>query len=212
MTERDIEVIWMSALLTIFFLSFLFSVAGFSCVFFFFTSFNSSILLCPLRCCRVVMLKTAVYCNYVHSESLKNSPGTSTKLKLCYIVIYTFMHHNDTTSKTDAWRKTLEGRHRKTSFQIYLHLALFVRFACERMLETERKLYILTPLLWPSRCVLFSWCWGQLHRSFPRTPSVGCGLPLPHLVSTVWNYTGNCIGGFRGPSRLGVAFPTTSGL
>ena len=31
--------------------------------FFFFTSFHSSILLCPLRCCRVVMLKTAVYSN-----------------------------------------------------------------------------------------------------------------------------------------------------
>ena len=75
------------------------------------------------------------------------------------------------------------------------------------MLETERKLHILTPLLWPSRCVLFSWCWGplyrgfsegplgrvwpslphlvsnplgvcwQLHRGFPRSPSVGCGLP-----------------------------------
>ena len=27
----------------------------------------------------------------------------------CYIVIYTFMHHNNTTSKTDAWRKTQEG-------------------------------------------------------------------------------------------------------
>ena len=26
----------------------------------------------------------------------------------CCIVIYTFMHHNDTTSKTDAWRKTPE--------------------------------------------------------------------------------------------------------
>ena len=27
------------------------------------------------------------------------------------------------------------------------------RFACERMLETEHKLHILTPLLWPSPCV-----------------------------------------------------------
>ena len=49
------------------------------------------------------------------------------------------------------------------------------RVACERMLETEHKLHILTPLLWPSRCVLFSWCWGPLHRGFPRAPSVGCG-------------------------------------
>ena len=24
---------------------------------------------------------------------------------------------------------------------------------------------------------LFSWCWGQLHRGFSMSPSVGCGLP-----------------------------------
>ena len=42
------------------------------------------------------------------------------------------------------------------------------------MLETEHKLHILTPLLWPSRCVLFSWCWGPLHWGFPRAPSVRC--------------------------------------
>ena len=65
-------------------------------------------------------------------------------------------------------------------------------------------------------------CW-QLHRGFPRSPSVGCGLPyhiwsllpgsllatasgvfevplgrvwssLPHLVSTVWKSAGNCSG------------------
>ena len=138
------------------------------------------------------------------------------------------------------------------------------------MPETERKLHILTPLLWPSRCVILvlldaqpevlgstpsglfrgpprsgeafpttsglyclEVCW-QLHRGFPRSPSVGCGLPyhiwslalwesagncfggfsecplgqvwpsLPHLVSTVWKSAGNCIGGFRGPPRSGV--------
>ena len=89
----------------------------------------------------------------------------------------------------------------------------FERVACERMLETERKLHILTPLLWPSRCVFIVllmlgstpsglsegplglvWpsiphlvsnplrvCW-QLHRGFPRSPSVGCGLPY-HILS-----------------------------
>ena len=52
--------------------------------------------------------------------------------------------------------KMQEERHRKSSLQLYLPLALlqgFERLACERMLETERKLHILTPLLWPSRCV-----------------------------------------------------------
>ena len=78
-----------------------------------------------------------------------------------------------------------EGIHKKTSLEKYSPLTLlqgFERLACERMLETERKLHILTPLLWPSRCVLFSWCWGQLHRGFPRAPSVGCGLPY-HIWS-----------------------------
>ena len=170
--------------------------------------------------------------------------------------------------------KMQEGRRRKASLQICLPLTLFVRFekgysrfAWERVLETEHKLHILTPLLWPSRCVFLVllmlgstpsggserplgrvWlsiphlvsnflevCW-QLHRGFPRTPLVGCGLPyhiwsllsgillatpsgvsedpfgrvwssLPHLVSTVWNSTGNSIGGFRDP-----LFLTTSGL
>ena len=199
-------------------------------------------------------------------------------------------------------------RFKKTSLTIFLPLTLLQasrkgcwRVACERMLETEHKLHILTPLLWPSRCVLFSWCWGPLHRSlpkalsdgcgfhyhiwsllsgtllitasgvsevplgrvwpslphlvsnplgvcwhlhrgFPRSPSVGCGLPyhissltlwesagdfirgfpsapsvgcgLPYHISslTLWESAGNCIRGFRGPSRSGVAFPTTSGL
>ncbi len=94
--------------------------------------------------------------------------------------------HSDTTIKRKkdyaGTIKMQEGRNKKTSLEKYSPLSLFVRFAFERMLETEHKLHILTPLLWPSRCVLFSWCWGPLHQGFPRTP------------------------------RSGVAFPTTSGL
>ena len=44
----------------------------------------------------------------------------------CYIVIYTFMHHNDTTSKTDAWRKKPEGRHRKISLTTF-----YLSFYCK---------------------------------------------------------------------------------
>ena len=170
-------------------------------------------------------------------------------------LLYSYLHvhsasqrHNIKDRRRNEGRmiKTHEGRHVKENagsfFTTYLPLTLlqgFERLACERMLETERKLHILTPLLWPSRCVLFSWCWGPLHRGFPSAPSVGCGLPLPHLVSnplgvcwqllrgvarspsvgcglpyhisslTLWESTGNCIGGFRGPPRSGVAFPTT---
>ena len=82
------------------------------------------------------------------------------------------------------------------------------RFACERVLETEHELHILTPLLWPSRCVFLvlldaqpevlgstAGCWLSLWHlisifSGPQTPSgVSEGplgrvwLSLPHLVS-----------------------------
>ena len=120
----------------------------------------------------------------------------------CYIVTYVDSHlhtctyicriiHNDTTTKTDAWRITQED-----FFNNILPLTLFVRFervvqgfACERVLETEHKLHILTPLLWPSRCVFLVLLDAQ-PEVLGSTPS----------------------GLFRGPPRSGVAFPTTSGL
>ncbi len=78
---------------------------------------------------------------------------------MCYIVIYRIIqHHNDTIIKTHEGRKTQEEdtgrndaglRRRKEDFFtiIFLPLTLFVRFAFERVLETEHKLHILTPLL-----------------------------------------------------------------
>ena len=75
------------------------------------------------------------------------------------------------------------------------------------MLETEHKLHILTPLLWPSHCVLFSWCWGPLHRGFSEGPLGRVWPSLPHLVSTVWNYTGNCIRGFLSAPSVGCGLP-----
>ena len=95
-------------------------------------------------------------------------------------------HHNDTTTKTQEGRHRKEDARRndrKTSLEKYIPLTLFVMFACERMLETEHKHHILTPLLWPSRCVLFSWCWGPLHWAF-RGPLGRVWPSLPHLVSS----------------------------
>ena len=102
----------------------------------------------------------------------------------CYIVIYTFMqHHNDSTTKTNACRKTQEWRtherrHRKTSLQIYLPLTLlqgfekgYSRFACDPTVMTV------------TLCLSYS--------------------------SNAGVYS---IGAFRGPPRSGVAFPTTSRL
>ena len=116
----------------------------------------------------------------------------------------------------------------KTSLEKYSPLTLlqgFERLACERMLGTEHKLHILTPLLWPSRCVFIVllmlgstqsglsvgplgrvWpslphlvsnslgVWWQLHRGFPRSPSVGCGLPYHISSLTLWESAGNCFG------------------
>ena len=69
--------------------------------------------------------------------------------------------------------------------------------------------------VWPSLPHLVSgcleFCW-QLHRGFPRSPSVGCSLPYHISSLTLWESAGNCIGGFRGPPRSGVAFFTTSRL
>ena len=63
------------------------------------------------------------------------------------------------------------------------------RVSCKRMLETEHKVHILTPLLWPSRCVFLVFLDAQ-----------------PEVLGSTLS------GLFRGPPRSGVAFPTTSGL
>ena len=172
-----------------------------SCFYFFLLLSIPGFFLVPLRWCRVVMLKTVVYGNQVRFESLKNSAGTSTKSELCYIVTYVDSHlhtctyicriiHNDTTTKTDTWRITQEDFFNNifTSDFIARVQKGCSRFACERVLETEHKLHILTPLLWPSRCVFL------VLLLFNRRPRA------------------HSIGGFREPPRSGVAFPTTSGL
>ena len=93
-------------------------------------------------------------------------------------------YHNDSIIiKTDARRKIF------TSHFIARVRKGCSRFACERVLETEHKLHILTPLLWTSCCVFLVLLDAQ-PEVLGSTPS----------------------GLFRGPPRSGVAFPTTSGL
>ena len=84
--------------------------------------------------------------------------------------------------------KTQEGRHKNISLTItFLPLTLlqgFERVACERVLETEHKLHILTPLLWPSRCVFIVLLMlGSTPSGLSEGP-LGLVWPsLPHLVS-----------------------------
>ena len=94
-------------------------------------------------------------------------------------------HHNDTTIKMQ------EGRHRKTSLQIYLPLTLLQGF--ERVVEGLHVRGCWRPninfIFWPhyyDRHVvsfLFSWCWGPLHRGFSEGPLGRVWPSLPHLVS-----------------------------
>ena len=82
-----------------------------------------------------------------------------------------------------------------------------VGFYCEWELEIEHNCNILTPNLWPSRCVFLVLL--MLNRS-PGVHSAGCWLSLLHLISI---FSGpQFIRASRGPLRVGVAFPTTSRL
>ena len=135
----------------------------------------------------------------------------------CYIVTYADSHlhtctyicriiHSDTTIKTHAERRTNKGRRNKgrmkTSLQIYLPLTLLQGF--ERVFQSLHVRGCWRPninfIFWPhcyDRHVvsfLFSWCWGLLHRGFPRAPSVGCGLPYHIWSLAVWNSASNCFG------------------
>ena len=60
----------------------------------------------------------------------------------------------------------------------------YSKFACESVLETEHKLHILTPLLWPSRCVfIVLLVLGSTPSGLSEGP-LGLVWPsLPHLVS-----------------------------
>ena len=128
--------------------------------------------------------------------------------------------HND----KDAGRKTHDKDAGRLLYKYFTSHFIarfekgYSKFACKRMLETEHKLHILTPLLWPSRCVFIVLLmfnqrpWGPLHRGFSRTPSVGCGFPY-HIWSLLsGSLLATASGVFRVPPRSGVAFPTTSGL
>ena len=108
------------------------------------------------------------------------------KFKFDHVLYRHLQHHNDTIIKQT------QGQRRKKDFfnNIFLPLSLLQGF--ERVVQ---GLHVrgcwrsnINFRFWPpcyDRHVvsfLFSWCWGQLHRGFPRTPSVGCGFPY-HIWS-----------------------------
>ena len=98
-------------------------------------------------------------------------------------------HHNDITTKTDARSNKDTGR---LLYKYILPLTLLQgfrkgcsRFACERVRETEHKLHILNPLLWPSRCVfLVLLMLGSTPSGLSESPLGRVWPSLPHLVSS----------------------------
>ena len=91
------------------------------------------------------------------------------------------------THDKDAGRKTQEDFFRKifTSHFIARVRKGCSRVACEREVETEHKLHILTPLLWPSRCVfLVLLMLGSTPSGVSEGPLGRVVLSLPQLVSS----------------------------
>ena len=104
----------------------------------------------------------------------------------------------DTYRRNDNRRSN--KRRMKDFFNNILPLALLQGF--ERVVQGLRvrgcwrpniNCNILTPLLWPSRCVfLVLLMLGSTPSVFPRAPSLGCGFPYHIWSLAVWNSTGNC--------------------
>ena len=128
----------------------------------------------------------------------------------CYIVTYVDSHlhtctyicriiHNDTTTRTDAWKITQED---------FFTIIFTSHFICKGSKGLFKILHVrwcwrpnINFIFWPhcyDRHVvsfLFSWCWGSLHRGvFRELPSVGCGLPYHIWSLAVWKSAGNCSG------------------
>ena len=124
----------------------------------------------------------------------------------CHLLIHAEIHIYilDTYRCNDNRRKN-KGRMIKTQEDFFrkIFTSHFIarvrkgcsRFACERVLETEHKLHILTPLLWPSRCVfLVLLILGSTPSELSKGPLGRVWLSLPHLVSTLWKSAGHYFG------------------
>ena len=128
--------------------------------------------------------------------------NTSCCIVICWCMqkyTYIYLIHTDAMI-TDA---VINDARRKTQEDFFTNIftSVFIarvrkgcwRFACERVLETEHKLYILTPLLWPSRCVFLVLLDAQ-----PEVlgSTAGCWLSLLHLISI-----------FSGPQLIRASSP-----
>ena len=105
------------------------------------------------------------------------------------MLIYTYTYSYSITT-TPQLRRMKEGRRKKTSLQIYFtsHFVR-VRKGCSRLhvrgsWRPNINCNILTPLLWPSRCLSCSLDAGVHSIGVPEGPLGRVWLSLPHLVSS----------------------------
>ena len=115
------------------------------------------------------------------------------------MLLYTHLpYHNDSIIKTHAERHKRKTQEETTQDKDaggllfkYIHLSLYCK-GFERVVQSLHVRGCWRPninfIFWPhcydrhAVSFLFSWCWGLLHRGFPSTPSVGCGVPY-HIWS-----------------------------
>ena len=141
---------------------------------------------------------------------------TPSHVLYCHLLIHAeiYIYMLDTYRRNELIRRS-NKRRRKTSLTIFTsHVIARVRkgcvgFYCERELETEKKLQYFDPTVMTVTLCL-SCSLGLLNRR-PRAHSGGCWLSLLHLIIFSGPQTPS---GFPmpPPTRLGVAFPTTSPL
>ena len=111
-------------------------------------------------------------------------------------LLYSHQHHHSASQRHNIKdRRMIKTQEETTQEDFFNNIFTFLfiarvrkgcsRFACERVLETEHKLHILTPLLWPSRCVfLVLLMLGSTPSGFSEGPLGRVWPSLPHLVSS----------------------------
>ena len=148
----------------------------------------------------------------------KKPGGSKSCTHVC--VIYSFaisyrLNNKDACRKTQEEDTTQDKDAGRTSLTIFLPLTLLQaskkgcwRVACERMLETEHKLHILTPLLWPSRCVfLVLLMLGSTPLGFSEGPLGRVWPSLPHLVSSCLEFCWQLLRGVPRSPSVGCGLP-----